>query len=121
MWMSIICSLLISFTSQAIAVKWHWKRGRLKTDTEANDSMGASVQESRTTRDAFAFHAELWIADCSGTSFMTMAVALLVAAIAVTALVPTALAIQAGDSDAILSHTGPRYISSVGNVFRIWM
>jgi hypothetical protein len=62
------------FTSQAkpVAMKQHRKRGRLKTDTVANDSIGASFQEALATDatlDAFAFNTEL-ISDGSWRYFM---------------------------------------------------
>ena len=101
------------FPSQAkpVAVKRHRKRGRLKTDTVANGSMGDSVQEAQATditRDTFVFHAELWDTGCCGTSFIAVAVALSVAGIVVTALAPTALeVIQAG---------GDRFVSGDGDL-----
>ena len=68
------------FPSQAkpVAVKRHRKRGRLKTDTVANDNIGASGQEALatdTTLDAFAFQAERRMTGCNWNSFVAMVVA----------------------------------------------
>jgi hypothetical protein len=112
--------LIIPSQAKPVAVKRHRKRVRLKTDTVANDSIGASVPEalaSNTTK-AFTFQTDLWNAGIYGTSFMAVAAALLVAEIgvAVLARVPaTSAAMQAGDSNATLLHSGSQCFCLSGN------
>ena len=118
----LLARFLIPSQAKPVAVKRHRKRVRLKRDTVANDSMGVSVQEalaSDTTRDAFAFHAELWNTGCRGASAMAVVVALLVAGIVATSLAPAALAaMRTGDSDAIPFHSGSKCRSVSGNGLR---
>ena len=57
---------LIPSQAKPVAVKRHRKRVRLKTDAVANDSIGASVQETRANKVS-ACHAQL-ISD-GGTIF----------------------------------------------------
>ena len=74
-----------------------------------NDRIGASVREALanyTTRDAFAFPAELWNSEFCGTSFMAVA-AVFVAGKVATALAPVpSAAMLSEDSNAVFSHYG---------------
>ena len=114
---------LIPSQAKPVAVKRHRKRVRLKTDTVANDSIGASVQEARannTSRDAFAFPTELWNVGFYGTFFMAVAAALFVAGIVAMApsLAPaTSAAMQAEYSNAVFSH----YENGLGSVCSVWL
>ena len=96
--------------AKPVAVKRHRKRVRLKTDTVVNDRIGASVREALanyTTRDAFAFPAELWNSDFFGTSFMAVSDAVFVAGIVATALAPvTSAAMLSEDSNSVFSQYG---------------
>jgi hypothetical protein len=104
----LIARFLIPSQAKPVAVKRHRKRVRLKTDTVVNDRIGASVREALanyTTRDAFAFPAELWNSEFCGTSFMAVAAALFVAGIVATALAPvTSAAMLSEDSNSVFSH-----------------
>ncbi len=59
--------------AKPVAVKRHRRRVRLKTDTVANDSIGASGQKALatdTTLDTFAFQIERLVSGCRGNSFV---------------------------------------------------
>ena len=108
--------LIIPSQAKPVAVKRHRKRVRLKTDTVANDSIGTSDQEALASNptSAFTFHADFWNAGIYGTSVMAVAAALLLAGIGVSALVPaTSAAMQVGNRNATLFHSGSQCVCSV--------
>ena len=89
------CSLSARFLfpskTKPVAGKRYKKRGRLKTDTVTNNSLGASLIEglAHDITDAFASSQHSWIANGSAALFIALVVGLAVAEMTVTALLPT--------------------------------
>jgi hypothetical protein len=111
--------LIIPSQAKPVAVKRHRRRVLLKTDTVANDSIGASVPEALASNStkAFTFQADLWNAGVYGTSFMAVAAALLVAEIGAMAAMQAgdSNGMQAWDNNATLLHSGSQCFCLSGN------